>query len=64
MALTTEYLLLEPQPARNTPTTPMLEMAVMRKMPTLKSSTTAPLFQGRNEKVPTEAMITRKGATR
>ena len=46
----------------DTPTTPMLETAVSKKMPTLKSSTTAPLFQGRNENVPTEAAITNTGA--
>ena len=62
MALTTEYLLFDPQPARKMPTTPMEEMAVSRKMPTLKSSTVAPLFHGRNEKAPTEPMITRRGA--
>ena len=62
MADTTEYLLLEPQPAKNMPSTPIELMAVMRNTPTLKSRMLAPLFQGRNEKVPTEAMITRNGA--
>ena len=63
MADTTEYLLLEPHPARKIPTTPMDEMAVSRNTPTLKSRITAPLFHGRNEKAPTEPMITSSGAT-
>ena len=58
----TEYLLLEPQPARNIPNTPIELIAVRRKMPTLKSRTFQPWLQGRNENVPTEAMITRNGA--
>ena len=62
MADTTEYLLLLPHPARNTPTTPMLDTAVRRKMPTLKSSTAAPLFHGRKENVPTDAAMTNTGA--
>ena len=63
MADTTEYLLLLPHPARNIPITPMDDIAVIRNMPTLKSNICAPLFHGRNENVPTDAMITRSGAT-
>ncbi|CUQ64775.1 Uncharacterised protein [Segatella copri] len=37
MADTTEYLLLDAQPARNTPSTPIELTAVMRNTPTLKS---------------------------
>ena len=45
-------------------TTPIEETAVSRNTPTLKSRMVAPLFQGRNEKAPTEPIITSSGATR
>ena len=62
MAETTEYLLLEAHPAMKMPITPSDETAVIMKTPTLKSSTSMPLLNGRKEKVPTEATITRMGA--
>ena len=62
MADRTEYLLFDPHPAKKTPNTPMLDIADTKKMPTLKSRMCAPLFQGRNEKVPTEAITTKNGA--
>lgn len=58
----TEYLLLLDQPAKKMPSTPIEDMAVIINTPTLKSRMPAPLFQGRKEKVPTEAMITKNGA--
>jgi hypothetical protein len=58
----TENLLLEPHPARKIPTTPKLEIAVTRKIPTLKSRIDAPLFHGMKAKAPTEPIRTRNGA--
>ena len=62
MAEITLYLLLELHPAMKIPITPILEMAVIKKMPTLKSKIVAPLFHGMNEKAPTEPISTSMGA--
>ena len=37
-------------------------MAVIKKMPTLKSKIVAPLFHGMNENAPTEPISTNMGA--
>ena len=58
MAPMREYLLLELHPASRIPTTPMLEAAITKNMPTLKSSTSIPLFMGRQAKVRKEASNT------
>ena len=62
MAEMTLYLLLELHPAMNIPITPILEMAVMRKIPTLKSMITAPLFHGMKANAPTDPTNTSTGA--
>ena len=58
MAPMSEYLLLELHPASRMPTTPMDEAAIMKKTPTLKSSTSMPRLMGRHEKASTEARMT------
>ena len=58
MAPINEYLLLELQPASKIPTTPMLDAANKKKIPTLKSRTSMPLLMGRQLKAMIEARIT------
>ena len=58
MAPMSEYLLFELHPASRMPTTPMDEAAIMKKTPTLKSSTSSPLFTGRQAKASSEARMT------
>ena len=58
MAPMSENLLLELHPASRMPTTPMLDAARKKKSPTLKSSTSNPLFMGRQANVRKEARIT------
>ena len=58
MAPMSEYLLLELHPASRMPTTPIDEAAIIKKMPTLKSSTSSPLLTGRQAKASTEARMT------
>ena len=58
MAPMSEYLLLELHPASRMPTTPIDEAAIRKKTPTLKSSTSSPLFTGRQAKASTDARMT------
>ena len=53
-----EYLLLELHPASRMPTTPIDDAAIMKKTPTLKSSTSSPLFTGRQANASTDARMT------
>ncbi len=58
MAPMSEYLLLELHPASRMPTTPIDDAAIMKKTPTLKSSTSSPLFTGRQANASTDARMT------
>ena len=62
MAPIRENLLFDPHPASKIPTTPILEAANRKNTPTLKFSTSIPLFIGRHAKVRKEAIITMNGA--
>ena len=62
MAPMRENLLLELQPARSMPTTPIEEAAMKKMTPTLKSSISIPLLTGIQANAITEASMTMYGA--